>query len=205
MATQRKYEMADFREAIDQAGAEVRLIASYLGCTRSTVYRYLKDAGLRAYYEMRQGAAIQERAQYTREMLIEAIRESRGVKATVAARLGCSRQTVNNKLDEWPELAEMLDAERSWLIDKAVSALVTDVETAKNEGHQRAYMFVLRTLAKDEGFSERTELTGADGQDLIPDEMVKLAGELGLDLKEVMRHMANMMRAQAAQRGLGDG
>ena len=209
MATQRKYEIADFKEAILKAGASAKLIASYLGCTRSTVYSYLrKYPELKAVYEAHKGTAIAEGGRFTKEQVELALHESRGVKASAAARLGCSRQTVDNYLEKWPELAETMDAARAGLIDQAVSALVNDITNRESDGHQRAYMFALRTLGKDEGFSERTEVTGADGEALfdLPPDVVKLIKTMGLDMSEVTKHLAGMVRAMAQQKGLlGDG
>jgi len=82
---------------------------------------------------------------------------------------------------------------------------VVDIETPASEGHQRAYMFVLRTLGKDEGFTERTEVTGADGAgllDLSP-ETVKLIESMGLDMSEVARQFEAMVKAAAVQKGAG--
>lgn len=202
-ANQRKYEMADFKEAIVKAGAQVALIASYLGCTRGTVYSYLRRyPELKAVYEAHKGAAVAEAGKFSKEQVEQALKDSRGVKASAAAALGCSRQTIDNYLAKWPELAETLDAARSGLISKAVSALYADVENATSDGHQRAYMFVLRTLAKDEGFSERTELTGADGDPLLSPDVVRLLEAQGLNPSEVVRQFEAMVRAQAAQKGV---
>lgn len=207
-ANQRKYEIADFKEAIVKAGANVRLIASYLGCAPGTVYSYLrKYPELKAVFEAHKGAPVAEAGKFTKEQVEQALKESHGVKAAAAANLGCSRQTVDNYLAKWPELNETLDAARSGLIGKAVSALYTDIENAQNDGHQRAYMFVLRTLGRDEGFSERTEVTGADGEPLfdLPPDVVQLMKSMGVNMADVSKHLAGMVRQMAQQRGLTSG
>lgn len=202
---QRKYTVTEFREAIQRAGPSAALIASYLGCTRSTVYAYLrKYPELKQTYEQQKGAAVEERAQFPKEVFLRAIPGSHGVKAAVAAAVGCSRQTVDNALQKWPELAEMLDAERSSLVSTAVSALADDVKNKESDGHQRAYMFVLRTLGKDEGFSERTEVTGADGEGLfeLSPEVARLISAMGYDMSQVAKQFEAMVRAAAAQKGV---
>lgn len=200
------YDLRHFREVIEQMGAHPATIAKVIGCSRGTVYAYLrKYPELKAAFEAKRGAAVADQAQFSKEAFEKAIRDSYGVKAAVAAAVGCSRQTVDNALERWPELRELLDAARSGLVAKASSALAADVENAASDGHQRAYMFVLKTLGKDEGFVERSEVTGADGAglfDLSP-EVVKLVEEMGLDVSEVARQFESMVRAAAAEKKAG--
>lgn len=199
-------DLRHFREVIEQVGASPAAIAEAIGCSRGTVYAYLrKYPDLKAVFEKMRGAAVADRAQFDKPMFEAKIKESRGIKAAVAAALGCSRQTVDNALERWPELREQLDAARNGLVAAAASALAADVENPASDGHQRAYMFVLKTLGKDEGFAERQELTGADGSalfDLSP-EVMKLVSEMGLDVKEVMRQFEGMVKAAAAERKAG--
>lgn len=196
-------DLRHFREVIEQVGASPAGIAKAIGCSRGTVYAYLrKYPELKAAFEKMRGAAVADRAQFDQPMFAAAIKESRGIKAAVAAALGCSRQTVDNALERWPELREQLDAARSGLVASAASALAADVENPASDGHQRAYMFVLKTLGKDEGFAERQELTGADGAGLfdMSPEVAKLVAEMGLDVKEVMRQFESMVKAAAVEK-----
>lgn len=205
MANKKQFDIAGVRAAIERVGAHPSRIAESLGCTRGTVYGYLrKYPELKQAFERAKGAPVDDRAQFSREAFEKAIKDSHGVKASVAAAVGCSRQTVDNALERWPDLAEKLDAARSGLVGKAVGALVTDVNNPLSDGHQRAYMFVLKTLGKDEGFTERTEVTGADGAgllDLSPD-VVKLVERMGLNMSEVSRQFEAMVRATAIQQGM---
>lgn len=197
------YDLRHFREVIEAIGAHPAAIAKAIGCSRGTVYAYLrKYPELKEAFEKARGAAVVDQAQFSKEAFEKAIKTSFGVKAAVAAAVGCSRQTVDNALERWPELREQLDTARSGLVSKATSALAADVEDSSSDGHVRAYMFVLRTLGKDEGFVERNEVTGADGAglfDLSP-EVMKLVQEMGLDLSEVKAHFESMVRAAAAQK-----
>ncbi|GIL09293.1 MAG: hypothetical protein BroJett033_8040 [Chloroflexota bacterium] len=204
MSDKAKYTVSDFGAAIKRVGASPARIAAELGCARGTVYAYLrKYPELRALYERLRGEPLGDQAQFGREAFVEAISKSNGVKAAVAAAVRCSRSTVDNALERWPELREMLDAQRAGLVGEAASALVRDVRTPDSDGHQRAYMFVLRTLGKDEGFTERTEVTGADGAGLLElsSEVVKLIETMGLDMSEVVRQFEAMVRAAAVQGG----
>lgn len=203
MANQRKFDIASVRLAIEKVGASASAIAEHLGCSRSAVYGYLrKFPELKMAFEKARGTEVDSNVQYTKEAFALAIKQSHGVKASVAAAVGCSRQTVDNALERWPDLAEMLDAQRSGLVSKAVSSLVSDIENREADGHVRAYMFVLKTLAKDEGFVERSEVTGADGDPLISPEIVKLIEAMGMDTSEVARQFEQMVRAAAVKKGI---
>lgn len=200
----RKFDVTSVRLAIEKVGSSPTAIAHYLHCSTSTVRRYLKRfPELKAAYEKQGGSELGSRPRYTKEQFLSAIMESHGVKAAVAAAVGCSRQTVDNALAEWPELQEALDAARSSLIGKATSALVNDINNAGSDGHVRAYMFVLKTLGKDEGFVERNEVTGKDGRALmeLPDDVAKMVDELGLNVAEVLRQFGEMVREREMAKG----
>lgn len=200
-ANNKKYSVADFRLAIERAGASPAAIAKELACTRGTVYSYLKRIPeLKAAYEQAKGGVVEDKPQYPKDLFERAIKESHGVKASVAAAVGCSRQTVDNALAKWPDLQELMDAARSTLLSKATNALVNDIDNVTSEGHVRAYMFVLKTLGKDEGFVERTEMTGADGaalMDVSPDVLQSIK-DAGLNAAEVLKNFAAMVQAGAA-------
>jgi AcrR family transcriptional regulator len=200
--TQRKYEIADFRKAIQLAGPSVAQIASYLGCTRSTVYRYLRDyPELKAAFEQQEGT-VESSPQYPREVFLRAIPGSFGVKAAVARAVGCSPETVKNALKRWSDLAEAMATEKASLVGDAVSALAADVHNKESDGHQRAYMFVLKTLGKNEGFVERTEVDGTMGVIDLPEDVRAMVEAMGLDMSEVVRQFTAMIRARAQmQRG----
>lgn len=194
----RRYSVADVRIAIEKAGASPKAIGDVLGCSRGTVYSYLKIPELKAAFEKAKGATVEDKPLYPKEVFQEAIQKSFGVKASVAAMVGCSRQTVDNAFERWPELKEQFDAARSMLVSKATSALVDEIDNPKSEGHTRAYMFVLKTFGKEEGFVERSEVTGADGAGLLdvsPDvlEQIKAAG---LNVAEVIKNLAAMVANQ---------
>lgn len=201
-----KYDITDFRRAIadPEIGADPTKISERIGCSRGTVYTYLrKYPELKTAFEARKGEGIKEQAQFSKEAFEAAIKKAHGVKAAVAGAVGCSRQTVENALERWPDLQERLDVARSGLIGDAVSALKKDIDTPLNDGHQRAYMFVLKTLAKEE-FTERQEVTGADGAGLLdlPPETVRLVEAMGLDIGEIKKQFVGMVKAAAAQRGI---
>jgi hypothetical protein len=133
-------------------------------------------------------------ARYSRKQVENAIRGTRGIKSTIAERLGCSRQTLENYLVRYPELREAVESERDSIVDLAESKLITAVEA----GETRAVMFVLETLGKGRGWSKRTEITGADGAPLVlpADVMASLRAQ-GIDAQEVVAQFVEMIRAGA--------
>ena len=211
MAGKKEYDLASFRKAIEEHG-NVSAIARALDCQRSTVYSYLrKYPELQAAFDKKNGgekamipASSDEQTKHSKEAVVAAIQRSRGIKASVASALGCSRGTVDNYLKRWPELQEMFDAERSSLVAVATSALVSDVNNSESKGHQSAYMFVLKTIGKDEGFVERSEVSGPDGRSLfeLPPDVLRMAEMIGFDWTAVGAQLARMITMQAEQKGL---
>lgn len=205
MASNNSYDLVSFRRAILENAPDKQAIADAVGCSRSTVYSYLKKyPELAKAYEQASGDAPPDGQRARSDVQVrQAIEGSMGVIATVATRLGVHRDTVKNYLRQSPELNDLFDAERSSLISDASGALAADVRNPESDGHQRAYMFVLKTLGKDEGFVERSEVTGADGDRLLelsPD-VIDQVRELGLDMSQVAREFEKLIRMQAAMKG----
>lgn len=192
-----KYSILDVRKAIEAAGPSRAAIARELHCSTATVSRYIRVfPEVAEAFERAQGKPVIDSPQYPKAAFEAAIKQSHGVKASVAAAIGCSRQTVDNALERWPELVELLDAARSSLVSIATSALVNDINSPTSDGHVRAYMFVLKTFGKDEGFVERSEVTGADGAallDVSPD-VLKQITDAGLNVAEVLKNFAAMVQ-----------
>jgi hypothetical protein len=90
---------------------------------------------------------------YTQQRVIDAIVQARGIKATAAANLKCSRQTVTNYIDRYPAVKAAYEEAVESTIDLAQSKLIVLVEREE----WPAIRFLLVTLGKDRGFTERTE------------------------------------------------
>ena len=204
MTSSTKIDKVSVRLAIEQVGSSPTKLAEYLNVNRSTINRYL-----RKFPDLKQAAEAapaqdDDRTKHSKEAVQTAIEASHGVKAAVAGALGCNRRTVDGYLERWPDMAELFEAQRHKLIGDAASKLVDDITDKTSKGHQAAYMFVLKTVGKEDGFVERQELTGANGSSLIgfsPD-MLKLMGALQLDPLEALKHFEGMLRARAAQLGV---
>lgn len=125
-----------------------------------------------------------------------AVDGSKGIISVIARRLGCSRQTVYNYMERYPEFKELIDDEREEIIDLAEFKLLKHV----NAGELRAILFVLESLGKNRGWSKRTEVTGADGAALgLSPEIVALMAQLGISESDVVREFEALIRAQAEQ------
>jgi hypothetical protein len=100
---------------------------------------------------------------YSAEQVIEAIRKSRGLLSVVAHRLGCTRQTVENYVKRYPTVDRAVKEERQKVIDVAEGKLFEKLQS----GESWAIQFILKTLGKERGYTERTEVTGAEGGAMV--------------------------------------
>ena len=201
MKKQQKFDISSFLRAIDDVGSDPTKLSARLHCSRGTIYTYLrKYPELKAAFEGRKGSAVQEQVLFTKERFEMAIKDSMGIKTGIAQRVGCSRQTVENALERWPDLQTMIADERTSIIDLAETKLMQQI----SGGELRAILFTLETLGKDRGWTKRTEVTGAGGERLLglsPD-VVKLVETMGLDMSEVVRQFESMVKSAAVQKGI---
>lgn len=100
---------------------------------------------------------------YKAAEVIEAIRGSGGVKAKIAERLGCHRNTVSNYIDNYATVAEAYEEETATTLDEAEHQLIKAVRN----GEPWAVKYTLSTKGKERGYTERQEITGAEGGALI--------------------------------------
>ena len=81
-----------------------------------------------------------------------------------------TRQLYYKWLEDDQAFADAVEAIRQEQIDTVESALLNKIE----DGDTTAVIFYLKTKGKERGYSERTELTGRDGKDLIPDIRIEI-------------------------------
>mgnify|MGYP001619479343 CR=1 FL=1 len=93
------------------------------------------------------------------EQVIEAIQNTRGMVSLAARHLGCEADTVRNYAKRYPQVAAAIKEERESVKDIAELVLFKKIQ----EGEPWAVCFFLKTQARDRGYVERQELTGADG------------------------------------------
>jgi hypothetical protein len=96
---------------------------------------------------------------YTPKQVIEALHECKGMMYLTAQRLGCDPDTVQNYCKRYPRVMAVKKSYQGRLVDTAELKLWQAV----NNGDLHAAMFVLRTLGRDRGYGEKTEITGKDG------------------------------------------
>jgi hypothetical protein len=110
------------------------------------------------------------REQYTKPQFIKAIPGSGGIISTIAKRIGCDWATVKRRLDLDEELMELFQSERETVLDLAESVLITNIQLAAKQQKQLGVpadtgdsKWILSRTGKHRGYSERQEITGADG------------------------------------------
>ena len=91
---------------------------------------------------------------YTKEQMIEALKESNGFISVAARRLGCSVTTVANYRDKYPEIQQVVDDIIDSKLDFAEGQLMANIKAGK----EISLLFFLKTIGKRRGFIERQEL-----------------------------------------------
>ena len=96
---------------------------------------------------------------YTAKKFLNAVPGSGGFITTIAERVGCTRQTVYSAMDRYPTVKQAVMDEKDSIKDMVEGQLLKQIR----DGNTTAAIFYLKTQAKDRGYIERQELTGADG------------------------------------------
>lgn len=91
---------------------------------------------------------------YSYEELAAALKATRGKITLAAEAVGCSRQTMHKRINEAPGLQEIVEHYRDRITDKAETGL----ENAIDNGEHWAIALALKTLGKDRGYVERSEV-----------------------------------------------
>lgn len=125
-------------------------------------------------------------AKVTDEQLIDAIKKNAGIVSGILTTLKkdygaeITRDAIYKRKDSNPVIAAAFAEAEETVLDVAESKLLTAI----NKGEMKPIMFYLRTKGKRRGYSERQEITGADGKPvevdplagLSKEEMMKIAG-----------------------------
>jgi len=97
---------------------------------------------------------------YSTKSIIEALSSLNGMVYLAARKLGCTPQTIYNRMKSSVAIREACDNARGELIDISEQKL----RAAVMNGEPWAVAMVLKTLGKSRGYVERQEVTGADGK-----------------------------------------
>lgn len=101
---------------------------------------------------------------YNASEFIKAIPKTGGNITKIAKKMGCDWHTVNNAIKKHPTVNRAWKDEREKVNDAAEDVLVTAIVKDKDKSTAKWWLIRMR---KDD-FSERMELTGADGGELVP-------------------------------------
>ena len=100
---------------------------------------------------------------FTPKQVADTLNETRGMVFLAAKKLGCSDDTIYNYAKRYKAVGDALRQQRGQFVDMAELKLWNAV----NEGEAWAVQFALRTLGKDRGYVERSEVTGKDGGEVV--------------------------------------
>ena len=98
---------------------------------------------------------------YSIEQVAKALWDCGGIVNQTCKKLRCEYGTVLEYLKKYPELQEVREQAGEARIDTAEAVLDKHVRANSLD----ATKFLLKTQGKKRGYSERTEVTGADGAD----------------------------------------
>lgn len=96
---------------------------------------------------------------FTPKQVADTLIETRGMVFLAAKKLGCSDDTIYNYAKRYKAVGDALRQQRGQFVDMAELKLWNAV----NEGDAWAVQFALRTLGKERGYVERSEVTGKEG------------------------------------------
>lgn len=111
------------------------------------------------------------REKFTASEMIEAIKESRGILAQAARRVGCNRQTVVNYIEKYPTVKIAFEEANETNIDYVESQLMKQI----GAGQVAATIFFLKTKAGHRGYVERREVKVENVSDMTDEELRRIA------------------------------
>jgi len=110
------------------------------------------------------------RCKYKQSDIIDAVKQSEnGLPSEVADILECCDATVYNYRNKYPAIQEAFASKKERRKDFVEGELYKQIK----RGNIAAIIFYLKTQAKDRGYVERQEVTGAEGSHIV----VRLVGD----------------------------
>lgn len=104
--------------------------------------------------------------------IIAAIKKARGLVSVAAEMLGCDRSTLTKRIGRSAKLKVALSEAREMTTDIAEGKLYSAIQ----KGESWAVCFYLKTQAKNRGYVERVENTGAI-VNITPQELAAMTDE----------------------------
>lgn len=112
-------------------------------------------------------------ARKSKKAIIEAIKDSGGIMSTIARRLGVTWHTADTWVKQYNETKQALQDEREAILDLAESTLFRNIK----DGNSQDAKWLLSTMGKNRGYSERQEITGVDGGPIDVNAIIRKAEE----------------------------
>ena len=98
-----------------------------------------------------------------KQMIITAIKESKGLLTLAAKKAGIKYWTVWKYSQDFPDVKKAVNEAKEEILDFTEGKLYEQI----NQGNIAAIIFFLKTKGKGRGFIERSEITGAEGEPLL--------------------------------------
>jgi hypothetical protein len=129
--------------------------------------------------------------------VIEVLHQSRGILTRAAEKLGCSRATIQNYCERYPEVAQARIDGREMLLDAAEGGLVDSVE----KGEEWGVRFALATIGKHRGYTypqaKSMTMVETDGNGNVRVIQVDSSGPIGeLGDADLVSQMKNLVASQ---------
>jgi len=100
---------------------------------------------------------------FTCEQVTIAIKGTAGIVSNIAKKLACDWSTASRYIGKWDATKVAYANEKEAVLDLAESTLVKSIR----DGDVQSAKWILSTKGKERGYTERQELTGADGKEPI--------------------------------------
>ena len=100
--------------------------------------------------------------QFTAQQVADALTQAKGFVSVAARNLGCADNTVRNYIERYAVCKQAVTDAREAMIDYAEGKLYQNIQNNDTV----SILFFLKTQAKQRRYVERTEVTGANGNDM---------------------------------------
>ena len=114
-----------------------------------------------------------------KELFLIALEKTLGIVSAACKEIGISRDTYYKWLRDDPEFKKKVDDMNEYQVDFVENQLFKKIKA----GSERAILFYMKYKGKNRGYASRTEITGANGDDLFSKIEFKFGSKL-TDKKE---------------------
>jgi hypothetical protein len=116
---------------------------------------------------MAKAISIQKRTSVGKEEVLACISISKGQLLPIEERLNCTRSALRDVIAKYPEIQTELNDELERQKDRIIIAMLDDCIEGEDKLKSKARETLLKAIARDRGFGEKLEVTGANGQPLV--------------------------------------